>query len=96
MQNATNAEKDLVSVHKEVLKRYALYKCSCCGQPKMSHVEKPQVEIYRQKSRAALATTFLLCPDCQKLPEKLMLKNVRNTLIAQRQILPDHFGPPVR
>jgi hypothetical protein len=89
----TKAEKDLIAIHREALKRYLVYKCSSCGQAKLSHVEKPAVEICRQKSRLALATTYLLCADCQKLPEKTIRANVRATLIANRQILPDFERP---
>lgn len=88
IMGATRAEKDLVAAHKEVLKRYKMFKCSCCRQPRFSQTDGPQVEVYRQKSKEAWATTYVICGECQRLPEKTILEKVRMSLVLDGQLLP--------
>ncbi len=79
--NMTQAEKDLVAVHKKGLKIYPAWVCSCCGKQHMRGEGDPLVDVFRPERNMRLVTkqsaaTFVICGTCQKLPDEDITKGV--------------------
>src|SRR5260221_3701085 len=87
--NMTNAEKDLVALHKKALEIYPGYVCSCCGNPVMKGQDKPMVDIFRPPKGVRMTTkecanTFVICEACQKLPDKDIHKGVLSGFLQRK------------
>jgi len=79
--NMTQAEKDLVAVHKRALEIYPMWKCNCCRQNFLKGVGSPIIDVFRPPKGMRFVTkecasTFLICEDCQRLPDAEITKGV--------------------
>lgn len=87
--NMTNAEKDLVALHKRALEIYPGYPCNCCGQVVLRGQDKPQVDVFRPPKGVRMTTkecaaTFVICEACQKLPDKEIHKGVLSGFLQRK------------
>lgn len=79
--NMTKAEKDLVAVHKKALEIYPGWVCNCCGGTFMKGDRSFLVDVFRPPKGIVLRTkqcaaTFVICDECQKLPDAEISKGV--------------------
>jgi hypothetical protein len=79
--NMTQAEKDLVAIHKKALQIYPAYTCNCCRNVIPKGMDDPLVDVFRAPPGIRLtvkggSATFVICQECQKLGDPEITKGV--------------------
>lgn len=79
--NMTQAEKDLVQIHKKGLRIYPAWACNCCRQTYKRGEGNPLIDVFRpppgiQLTAKGGSATFVICETCQKLDDASISKGV--------------------
>lgn len=90
--NMTQAEKDLVAVHKKAMEIYPAWTCHCCRQNFMKGHGNPMFDVFRPPRglrfiTKQVAATFVICETCQKLPDAEITKGVIAGFIQEKVLV---------
>ena len=90
--NMTNAERDLVALHKKALEIYPGYPCNCCDQIIMKGQDSPLIDVFRAPKGVRLcvkggSATFVICEACQKLPDAAIKKGVLAGFLKRKMVV---------
>ncbi len=85
----TKAEKDLIEVHKTAQRIYPAWQCNCCQQTYPRELGNPMFDVFQAPKGIRMnvkqaAATYVICENCQKLPDAEITKGVLSGFLQQK------------